>query len=211
MTGALGHIGVAVTFGLVIAVMVAGAGHLSGAHLNPAVTLAFFLTRHFPAREIPAYFGAQILGAVGGACTLRLLFGNVAHLGATVPAGPTWQSLFLEILLTAALMFVVTAVATDTRAVGQLAALAIGFTVLANAMWGGPISGASMNPARSVGPALVAVVWEDQWICWVGPILGADVGAVIYQTLRVPDSGPAPALTPADSTAQPSGQQSAGE
>lgn len=203
LTGALGHVGVALTFGLVIAVMVAGTGHLSGAHLNPAVTLAFALMRHFPGREVPAYIGAQLAGAVGGALTLWALFGNTASLGATVPYGPVWQSLLLEMLLTASLMFVITAVATDTRAVGQLAALAIGFTVLANALWAGPISGASMNPARSFGPALVSGAWQDQWIYWLGPILGAALGAAIYQALRVPDLGPAPALAPADAASQP--------
>lgn len=159
LTGALGHVGVALTFGLVVAVMVAGTGHLSGAHLNPAVTVAFALTRHFPWREVPTYIGAQLAGATAGALTLLFLFGNTANLGATVPAGTAWQSLLLEVLLTASLMFVITAVATDTRAVGELAALAIGFTVLANALWGGPISGASMNPARSFGPALISGAW----------------------------------------------------
>ena len=130
--------------------------------------------------------------------TLLFLFGNTANLGATVPAGTAWQSLLLEMLLTASLMFVITAVATDSRAVGELAALAIGFTVLANAMWAGPISGASMNPARSFGPALISGTWHDQWIYWVGPLVGAALGAVIYQTLRVPDTGPAPALPPGE-------------
>ena len=114
LTGSLGHVGVALTFGLVIAVMVAGTGHLSGAHLDPAVTLAFALMRHFPWNEVAAYVGAQLIGAVGGAITLRVLFGNVASLGATLPSGSAWQSFLLEILLTAALMFVIVAVATDT-------------------------------------------------------------------------------------------------
>ena len=192
LTGALGHVGVALTFGLVIVVMVAGTGHLSGAHLNPAVTLAFALTRHFPWREVPLYIAGQLLGAVGGGLTLLVLFGNTAYLGATTPSGDPLQSLLLEILLTAALMFVIVAVATDTRAVGELAALAIGFTVAANALWGGPISGASMNPARSFGPALLAGHWTAHWVYWVGPILGAALGAVIYQTLRVPMDAPAP-------------------
>jgi len=188
MTGALGHIGVAFTFGLVIMVMIAATGHISGAHFNPAVTISFSLTRHFPWRDVPAYVGAQLLGAVGGALTLWVLFGNVAGLGATVPAGGALQSLGLEILLSAALMFVIMAVATDTRAVGQLAAIAIGATVGLDALWGGPISGASMNPARSLGPALVSGTWQDQWIYVVGPLAGAMVGAFIYQFLR----GPAP-------------------
>ncbi|MFN8465088.1 MAG: MIP family channel protein [Caldilineaceae bacterium] len=196
MTGQLGHVGIALTFGFVVVVMVAATGHLSGAHLNPAVTLAFAVSRHFPWRETPAYIGGQLAGAVLAAGTLRLLFGVVAGLGATVPSGPPLQSLVLETLLTAALMFVITAVATDTRAVGELASLAIGFTVAANALWAGPISGASMNPARSFGPALVAGVWQDQWIYWVGPIVGAIAGALLYQWVRRPLATPAPALPP---------------
>lgn len=194
-TSALGHVGIALTFGLVVVVMVAATGHLSGAHLNPAVTVAFALTRHFPWREAPAYIAGQVVGAVAGSLTLLLLFGPVANLGTTLPSGTVWQSLLLEVLLTAALMFVITAVATDTRAVGELAALAIGFTVAANALWGGPISGASMNPARSLGPALVAGLWQDQWLYLVGPVSGAILGAVVYQWIRAPIKSPAPAFS----------------
>ena len=185
-TGALTHVGVALTFGLIITVMVAAVGHLSGAHFNPSVTIAFALTRHFPWRDVLAYVGSQLIGAIAGAFTLRLLFGSVADLGTTLPAGSAWQSLGLEILLTAVLMFVIVAVATDTRAAGQLAALAIGATVALDALWGGPISGASMNPARSFGPALIAGVWRDQWVYWVGSLVGAALGAAVYQFLRKP-------------------------
>jgi MIP family channel proteins len=198
LTGALTHVGVALTFGLIVVVIVAATGHLSGAHLNPAVTLAFALTRHFPWRETPAYIAGQMIGAVAGSLTLLGLFGPVANLGATLPAGSALQSLGLEVLLTAMLMFVIMAVATDTRAVGELAALAIGFTVGLDALWGGPISGASMNPARSLGPALVAGVWQDQWVYWLGPIFGATAGALLYQVLRVPVERAAPVLAPAD-------------
>lgn len=184
LTGSLGHLGVALTFGLIITVMIAATGHLSGAHFNPAVTVAFALTRHFPWREVPAYVLGQLVGAIAGALTLRLLFGNVASLGATVPRGSAVQSFMLEILLTAVLMFVIISVATDTRAVGQLAAIAIGATVALDALWGGPISGASMNPARSFGPALIAGIWQDQWVYWLGPLLGAIAGAFLYQFLR---------------------------
>ena len=186
MTASLTHLGIALTFGMIVAVMIAATGHLSGAHFNPAVTFAFALTRHFPWREVPFYAAGQLLGALLGAATLQALFGPVAHLGATLPAGSALQSFGLEVLLTAVLMFVIISVATDTRAVGQLAALAIGATVALDALWGGPISGASMNPARSFGPALVANVWTNQWVYWLGPFVGASLGAVAYQSLRTP-------------------------
>ena len=183
-TGALGHIGIAFTFGLIIMVMIAAIGHLSGAHFNPAVTIAFALTRHFPWREVPFYIGGQILGAVLGAITLRGIIGDVANLGATMPSGTIAQSFGLEIVLTAFLMFVIIAVATDTRAVGETAAIAIGATVALDALWGGQISGASMNPARSFAPALIAGEWTAHWIYWVAPIIGAAVGGFAYQLIR---------------------------
>jgi MIP family channel proteins len=176
---------VAASFGLVIMVMIAALGHVSGAHFNPAVTLAFAVTRHFSWRDVPSYLAGQLLGAVGGALVLRAFFGLEAGLGATLPAGSPPQALGIEALLTAVLMFVIVSVATDTRAVGQLAAIAIGGTVALDALWGGPVTGASMNPARSFGPALVAGLWHSHWIYWAGPILGAVTGAGLYQTLRV--------------------------
>jgi aquaporin NIP len=184
-TGALGHGGVAASFGLVIMVMIAALGHLSGAHFNPAVTLAFAVTRHFSWRDVPPYLLGQLLGAVGGALTLRAFFGlDAAALGATAPVGSPFRALGIEVLLTAVLMFVIVSVATDTRAVGELAAVAIGGTVALDALWGGPITGASMNPARSFGPALVSCSWPSHWIYWVGPIIGALLGAILYQVLR---------------------------
>lgn len=185
-TQALGHIGVAFTFGLIIMVMIASTGHISGAHFNPAVTIAFAVTRHFPWKEVPVYIIGQILGAVLGALTLRLILGDVAMLGATLPSGSIGQSFGLEVLLTAVLMFVIISVATDTRAVGETAALAIGATVALDALWGGLISGASMNPARSFGPALVSGEWGAHWIYWVAPIIGASLGAIVYQLIRRP-------------------------
>lgn len=191
-TGLLTHVGVALTFGLIITVMVAAVGHISGAHFNPAVTVAFAVTRHFAWRDVPFYIGAQLLGASLGAFTLRLLLGDIAQIGVTLPAGSVWQSFGLEMLLTAVLMFVIISVATDYRAVGSPAALAIGFTVALDALWGGPISGASMNPARSLGPALVAGVWANQWLYWLAPLIGACLGAMIYQLLREPQPEQSP-------------------
>ena len=183
-TQALTHVGVAFTFGLIIMVMIAATGHISGAHFNPAVTWAFALTRHFPWREVPVYVGGQLLGGMAAAGTLFGLFGKTAQLGATLPAGSVGQSFTLEIVMTAFLMFVIIAVATDTRAVGPIAALAIGATVGLDALFGGPISGASMNPARSLAPALVAGVWTHQWIYVIAPLIGASIGALLYQLIR---------------------------
>lgn len=195
-TGALSHLGIALTFGLVIAVMVAAIGHLSGAHFNPAVTLAFAFIRHFSWREVPLYIGGQLLGATFGAFTLRTLFGMRADLGTTFPQGDVMQSLGLEFLMTAGLMFVITAVATDNRVPVPLAALAIGASVTLGVLWGGPISGASMNPARSFGPAILSGIWSHQWIYWLGPIVGAIAGVFAYQMVRLPllESEPASAI-----------------
>lgn len=184
--GQVTHVGVGLVFGLVIAAMIYATGHISGAHLNPAVTLGFVIARHFPLRRMAGYWFAQFLGAGLAALSLRLLLGNVAHLGATMPvgAGGEWQSFALEGLLTFFLMFVIMAVATDTRAVGQAAALAIGATVGLEALFAGPISGASMNPARSLGPALVGWAWTGQWVYLTAPFLGAAVAALTYRWLR---------------------------
>lgn len=154
--GSLSHVGVALTFGLVIAVMVASLGRISGTHFNPAVPLTFALIRRFPRNEVPAYIFGQLLGATLGALTLRSLFGVSAGLGATLPLASPVQALGIEVLLTAMLMFEITSVATDPMAPTSVAALAIGTTVALGALWGGPIRGASMNPARSFGPVLMA-------------------------------------------------------
>jgi MIP family channel proteins len=184
--GQVTHVGVGLVFGLVITVMIYTFGHLSGAHFNPAVTLAFVLARHFPLRRLIGYWIAQLVGATLAAGCLRFLLGNAAHLGATIPAGSggAWQSFGLETLLTFFLMVVVMAMATDTRAVGQAAALAIGATVGLEALFAGPICGASMNPARSLGPALVGWTWTAQWVYILGPLLGAVAGAYVYRWLR---------------------------
>jgi aquaporin NIP len=183
--GSLGTVGVALVFGLVIMVMVYATGHLSGAHINPAVTLAFTMTRHFPAREAAAYIAAQLTGATAGALLLLAVWTDKpASLGATVPSVGVGSALAYEAVLSAFLMFVILAVATDTRAVGAAAAIAIGGTIGLDALFGGPVTGASMNPARSFGPALVSGEWRDFWIYVVGPVLGAALGGLAYQLVR---------------------------
>jgi aquaporin NIP len=183
-THELGHVGVAISFGLVIMAMIYAVGHISGAHFNPAVSFAFALSRHFPWRLTLAYWTAQLLGALAAAALLRGSLGNIAHVGATLPAGSQGQSFLWELVLSFFLMFVIMAVATDTRAVGEAAAIAVGGTVGLDAMFGGPISGASMNPARSLGPALVSGDLHAVWLYLVAPIAGAALAALMYQVIR---------------------------
>jgi aquaporin NIP len=183
--GGLGTVGVGVVFGLVIMVMVYATGHLSGAHINPAVTIAFTLTRHLPRRDALAYIFAQLGGAALGALLLLAIWPDEpASLGATLPSVGQGSAFVYEAVLTAFLMFVIMAVATDTRAVGASAAIAIGGTVGLDAIFGGPVTGASMNPARSFGPALAAGEWSDFWLYVLGPLVGAALGALAYQLIR---------------------------
>lgn len=178
--GALGQVGIALSFGLAIMVMIYAVGHVSGAHFNPAVTLAFAATRHAPWTTAATYWAAQCAGAVAAAAVLRASLGNIADLGTTQPSGSLAQSFVWELIMTALLMFVIMAVATDTRAVGEAAAIAIGGTIGMCALFGGPISGASLNPARSVGPALVSGELSALWLYLLAPMLGALVGAFTY-------------------------------
>jgi aquaporin NIP len=183
-THALGHVGVAIVFGLVIMAMIYAVGHVSGAHFNPSVSFAFALTRHFPWRRAGAYWLAQVAGAVAAAALLRASLGDHAHVGATLPSGSQAQAFLWELILTFFLMFVIMSVATDTRAVGEAAAIAIGGTVGLDAMFGGPITGASMNPARSIGPALVSGDLHALWLYIAAPLAGAALGALAYQFVR---------------------------
>ncbi len=183
-TGQLGHVGVAISFGLVIMAMIYAVGHISGAHFNPAVTFAFALSRHFPWTRAVGYWSAQLLGALTAAALLRGSLGNIAHVGATLPSGSQGQSFLWELVMSFFLMFVIMAVATDTRAVGEAAAIAIGGTIGLDAMFGGPISGASMNPARSTGPAIVSGDLHALWLYILAPIIGTALGALSYQFIR---------------------------
>jgi len=189
--GALGLTGIAATFGLIVMAMIYATGHLSGAHINPAVTIAFTLTRHFPARDAAAYIAAQFVEATAAALVLLAAWRTKpAFLGATVPTVGAGTALLYEVLLTAILMFVIMAVATDTRAVGAGAAIAIGGTVVLDILIGGQLTGASLNPARSFGPALAAGQWQDFWIFVVGPVFGACLGALTYGFIRTPGVPP---------------------
>ena len=182
--GTVGHVGIGLTFGLIIMAMIYATGHISGAHFNPAVTLGFAVGRHFPWALVPRYWAAQLTGGVLASLVLRAIFGDTANLGATLPFGSEGQSFLLEMILTFILMFVIVSVATDTRAVGQSAALAIGGTIGLETLFAGPISGASINPARSLAPALVSGTWDAQWLYILGPALGAVLGALAYAFVR---------------------------
>jgi len=183
-TGQLGHLGVAITFGLVIMAMIYAVGHISGAHFNGAVTFAFALSRHFPWPRALGYWTAQLAGAIAAALLLRASLGNIADVGATQPSGSQAQSFLWELVMTAFLMFVILAVATDTRAVGEAAAVAIGGTIALDAIFGGPISGASMNPMRSFGPAVASGNFHAIWLYILAPLVGASIGALAYQFVR---------------------------
>ena len=179
-TGAFGAAGVAAAFGLVIGAMVYALGHVPGAHFNPAVTITFALTRHFPWRRGSGVRRRSGRGSADRCSRPAGDAGNAASLGATAPSGSSAQSFAWEIALTFFLMLVIMAVATDTRAVGEAAALAIGATVGLGALAGGPVSGASMNPARSIGPALVSGEVDDLWIYPIAPPVGALIAGVAY-------------------------------
>lgn len=180
--------GISIVWGLAVMVVVYSTGHISGAHLNPAVTIAFATCRRFPLKHVPPYIAAQVLGSTLASGTLRLIFnGHQDHFAGTLPNGSNIQSLVLEFVITFYLMFVISGVATDNRAIGELAGLAVGATVLLNVMFAGPISGASMNPARSLGPAIVSSNYRSIWVYLLGPTAGAIAGAWVYNIIRFTD------------------------
>jgi len=172
-SGVITHLGVALTFGLIVLAMIYTLGDISGAHLNPAVTLGFWVSRRFGVRCVVPYIASQIAGAVAASLLLRGLFPTHVLLGATLPAGPELQSFILEVVLTGMLMFVVLNVSTGAKEKGITAGIAIGAVVGLEAMFAGPICGASMNPARSLGPALVSGHFEHLWIYLAAPSVGA--------------------------------------
>lgn len=182
--GAITHLGVSFVFGAVVAALIYTLGHISGAHLNPAVTLGFWQLGFFPGHQVLPYIFAQSTGAIVASLSLRLSLGLVGNLGATLPLNDSWlQSLVLEAILTFILMLVILGSALDRRAIVGFAGIAIGLTVGLEAIVMGPITGASMNPARSLGPAFVSGIWQHHWVYWVAPIAGAQLAVWIYKRL----------------------------
>ncbi|KAF8023906.1 hypothetical protein BT93_F1181 [Corymbia citriodora subsp. variegata] len=189
------RLGASVAGGLVVTVMIYAVGHISGAHMNPAVTLAFAAVRHFPWNQVPLYAAAQLTGAVSAAFTLRILLDPIKNIGTSSPSGSDAQALTMEIVVTFCMMFVTSAVATDTKAIGELAGIAVGSAVCITSILAGPISGGSMNPARTIGPALASSYFKAVWVYVVGPVTGTLLGAWSYNLIRVFDK-PVHVITP---------------
>jgi aquaporin Z len=185
--GRVTSLGIGLVFGLIVLAMIYAIGRVSGAHMNPAVTVGFCAAGRHKASEIAPYVAAQLLGAVAASATLKLMFlGQATTLGLTLPSGSVAQSFMMELILSFILMFVIMGVATDDRAEGAMAGIAIGAVIALEAVFGGPISGASMNPARSFAPALLTGNFSRHWIYWAAPMLGAAIGARAYQCVSPP-------------------------
>lgn len=182
--GAVTHVGVAFTFGLIVLAMIYTLGDISGAHINPAVTIGFWFSCRFPAGQVLPYIASQCAGAFAASGMLRFLFPQNVLLGATVPAGAVGQSFILEFLLTAILMFVILGVSTGAREKGITAGIVVGSVIALEAMFAGPICGASMNPARSLAPALVSMHLESLWIYLIAPVAGAFAGVFGCRCVR---------------------------
>ena len=179
--GAITHPGIALTFGLIVLAMIYAVGDVSGCHLNPAVTLGFWLARRFESRLVAPYIASQICGAIGASLLLKLLFPGDHNLGATLPVGSAIQSFGLEVVLTFILMFVILSVSSGSQEKGLLAGVAVGSVIALEAMFAGPISGASMNPARSLAPALASLRFESLWIYLLAPVLGSLLAVPLFQ------------------------------
>lgn len=182
--GTVTHAGIAITFGLVVMSLIYALGDISGAHMNPAVTIAFTIAKRFPLANVSPFIISQVVGAILASLTLKMLFPLNEFLGATIPAGTALQSFVLECLLTFFLMLVIINVATGSKEVGMFAGLAIGSVVLLEAMFAGPVSGASMNPARSMGPTLVSGHLQSLWIYLTAPVIGAAAAIPCWQYLK---------------------------
>lgn len=184
--GAITHVGIALTFGLIVLVLIYTLGDVSGAHLNPVVTLGFCVARRMPWAEALPYVASQAAGALAASGTLRMLFPSHPTLGSTLPAGSSAQSFVLEMILTALLMFVILSVSTGAKEKGITAGIAIGALIGLEAMFAGPICGASMNPVRSLAPALVSGQISQLWIYLIAPVTGTFIGVLIFRGVRAP-------------------------
>ena len=183
--GAITHVGIALTFGLVVMALIYALGDISGAHLNPAVTIGFWIARRFPGRDVAPYIAAQLIGALAASAALAAMFTHPT-LGATLPRGSVGQSFALETFLTAFLMFVILNVSSGSKETGIMAGAAIGAVIALEAMFAGPICGASMNPARSLAPALMSGNITTVWVYLVAPIVGSVVGLGGFLCVRKP-------------------------
>lgn len=188
--GAVTHVGISLTFGLIVLAMIYALGDVSGCHLNPAVTLGFCAAGRFPARSVPSYLASQSLGALAASLTLKGMFPEHATLGATVPAGGPLQAFLMEAILTWILMTVVLRVSVGARETGAMAGVAVGAVIALEALFGGPVSGASMNPARSLAPAIVSRQLGTLWIYIAAPILGALAGVALDRAISEPPLEP---------------------
>ncbi|XP_021293368.1 LOW QUALITY PROTEIN: probable aquaporin NIP-type [Herrania umbratica] len=187
--GSITFPGISLVWGLIVMAMVYSVGHISGAHFNPVVTITLTLFQHFPLEQVPIYIAAQMLGSILAGGTLCLLFdiSQEAYFRLTIPVGPHRRSLILEIIISYLFLFVISGVATDNRAIGELAGITVGMTILLNVFVAGPVYGTSMNPARSIGPAVVMRVYEGLWIYVIGSIVGTIMGGFGYNLIRFTD------------------------
>lgn len=192
-TNAFGHEGVALAFGLAVTIIVATTGHLGGAHVNPAVTIGFWLMRRFPGSEVGPYVAAQCAGAIAASAMLGWLLGPIGGYAETIPRLPLLQAFVIEMGYTGLLGFVIMGVATDERAAPAIAPFAIGATIFAGALVTGPLTGGSFNPARTLGPSVVGGIWTAHWLYWAGPTLGAVLGMRLYELLRTTTAPSLPA------------------
>lgn len=188
--GAITHVGIALTFGLIVLAMIYTIGDISGCHLNPAVTLGFFVARRFDSKSVAPYIASQIAGALAASLLLKGMFPEHVSLGSTEPSGSPLQSFILELILTLILMVVILSVSSGSKEKGMLAGVAVGAVIALEAMFAGPISGASMNPARSLSPALVSLRFEHLWIYLAAPCLGACVAVAVYRIIELPKLSP---------------------
>lgn len=184
LPGAIGHVGISICFGLIVMILILALGDLSGAHLNPAVSIAFASAGLFKWSSLPGYIVAQVAGAIAASALLKYLFPASVYLGVTLPSGSGWQSFILEAILSFLLMLVIFRMSTGSREQGLMAGMTIGSVILLEAMFGGPVSGASMNPARSIGPAVISNHLSFLWIYVTAPVAGMLIATPVYHYFK---------------------------